>query len=45
MGKSNNKKLAPKGSMSNVWRHISRSIDQIEGICEHTNGGLGVSQE
>ena len=38
--------VAPRGSISNnVWRYISRSTDQIEGICEHTNDILGVSQE
>ena len=38
--------VAPRGSISNnVWRYISRSTDQIEGICEHTNDILGVSQQ
>ena len=30
---------------NDVWRCISRNVDQIKGICEPTTDSLGVSQE
>ena len=40
------KMVAPKGRISNeLWRRISRGLDDIENICECTNKKLNISEQ